>query len=508
WLLLKIGFGESFTAVGIHEVNAHGHAQIFGWVGLFVMGFAYQAFPRFKHTTLAYPALAFTTLWLMLIGITGRVVLEPLGERFPAVWPVAMLFPVLEVVAIGLFVWIILTTLCRSGKPLEFYDAYILCALAWFFIQGIYAGLLFAATAFAATEEALLSVIATWQAPLREIQIHGFAMLMILGVSQRMFPNFYGFKKPNPTFSLIVLAILNLSLLGIVAGFYLMRTASPAWAGLWYTSILALTGSVAALVWGWRLDQRPEDWDRSLKFLRMAYVWLHISLAMLVLLPLYQFVFLPWLAPQSAAVATGFSHAYYGAIRHAITVGFVSMMIVGVAAKVVPTLNGVDLRQLTLLWAPFWLLNIGCAFRVVGQTLTDIYPSIFPFIGISGLLEFTALLLWGIHLVAIMRGRVRLKQVAPEARVILRPGEPIALGHVVGDVLHLYPHLLDDFVAFGFLPLKNSLLRHTLARTVTIASACRKVSVDVEALLRCLNQKRTGAPAHSVEPVSPVEESH
>ena len=53
YLLLRIGLTGSFTAAGLHEVNAHGHAQIFGWVGLFVMGFAYQAFPRFKHASLA-----------------------------------------------------------------------------------------------------------------------------------------------------------------------------------------------------------------------------------------------------------------------------------------------------------------------------------------------------------------------------------------------------------------------------------------------------------------------
>lgn len=41
YLLLRIAVSGSFTAAGLHEVNAHGHAQIFGWVGLFVMGFAY-----------------------------------------------------------------------------------------------------------------------------------------------------------------------------------------------------------------------------------------------------------------------------------------------------------------------------------------------------------------------------------------------------------------------------------------------------------------------------------
>ena len=78
WLLLRIGFNGSFTAVGLHEVNAHGHAQIFGWVGLFVMGFAYQKFPHFWQTRLAWPRLAKATLGLMVAGILLRGVCEPL----------------------------------------------------------------------------------------------------------------------------------------------------------------------------------------------------------------------------------------------------------------------------------------------------------------------------------------------------------------------------------------------------------------------------------------------
>ena len=51
WLLWSIGFAADFTGISVHHINAHGHAQIFGWVGLFIMGFASQAFPRLWHTT-------------------------------------------------------------------------------------------------------------------------------------------------------------------------------------------------------------------------------------------------------------------------------------------------------------------------------------------------------------------------------------------------------------------------------------------------------------------------
>ena len=86
YLLLRIAHDGTFTAAGLHEVNAHGHAQIFGWVGLFVMGFAYQAFPRFKHSSLAYSRLALATLWMMLGGIVARSLCQPLALSLAGAW--------------------------------------------------------------------------------------------------------------------------------------------------------------------------------------------------------------------------------------------------------------------------------------------------------------------------------------------------------------------------------------------------------------------------------------
>ena len=85
-------------------------------------------------------------------------------------------------------------------------------------------------------------------------------------------------------------------------------------------------------------------------------------------------------------------------------------MIVGVAAKVVPTLNGMQLEVLSPLWGPFVLINLGCALRVVGQTLTDFTATAFPFAGVSGLLEVAGLAMWGTHLWLIMAGKARIRR--------------------------------------------------------------------------------------------------
>jgi hypothetical protein len=497
YLLLRIAITGSFAAAGIHEINAHGHAQIFGWVGLFVMGFAYQAFPRFKHTTLAHVGLARSTLWLMLAGIVVRSACEPLAASFAWLGNLAIAASVVELIAIVFFVIVISGTLCRSGKPLEFYDYYIISSLGWFVIQGVYEVLYLAATL--AQPQQLVPLVATWQGALRDIQIHGFALVMILGVSQRMFHHFYGLPAPNRRLSLIALGCVNAAVAGEATGLVLMRIANQSWAALWYASVLVLTGAVGALIANWHLFARPEESDRSLKFLRTAYGWLFLSLGMLVFLPLYQFIIVAQWAPESNAAKIGFSHAYHGATRHAITVGFISLMIVGVAAKVVPTLNGLDVRKLSPLWLPFVLINFGCALRVSSQTLTDFTTSSFPFAGASGVLEVAGLAVWGIHLWGILLGRIPASRSARSDRQVLDPNAPITPASIVGEVLDQHPELLQVFLSFGFKPLANPLLRRTLAGTIAIQQACRLLGQDPSPLVEALNAARLAKVLHRYE---------
>jgi hypothetical protein len=447
YLLLRIGWSGSFSAAGLHEINAHGHAQIFGWVGLFVMGFAYQAFPRFKHSAISHPRLAIATLVMLVSGLIARSLAQPLVATLPWLWWAAVGGSVLEVVAIATFVGLIAATLLRSDRPLVHYDYYILSALVWFVVQAVYEGIYLTATLAAAGDD-LTRLVATWQPALRDLQVHGFALLMILGVSQRVFHHFYGLPAPSAKLSLIALPILCAAVTGEAAGLVLMQTVSPIWAVLWYVSLTALAITTATLVASWRIYSPAPDSDRSLKFLRIAYVWLFVSLGMLVLLPAHQAA-VSWLAPTSAAAQSGFSHAYYGAARHAITVGFVSLMIVGVAAKVVPTLSGIDSRRLPALWLPFVLINVGCLIRVVGQTLTDFTPAAFPVAGASGILEVAGLALWGGHLCLIMAGRVKLQPSLTRVCLPPLPERDISPNDTVAAVLDAEPELLGTFLAAG-----------------------------------------------------------
>jgi uncharacterized protein involved in response to NO len=152
--------------------------------------------------------------------------------------------------------------------------------------------------------------------------------------------------------------------------------------------------------------------DRSLKFVRAAYLWLIIATLMLVLVPFYSFGIYPALTGSQIP----FSHAFFGAYRHALTVGFIMMMIIGVSSRVVPSLSGLDMRSTATLWPTFVLINLGNALRVSTEIATDFSPAAYSIMGISGFIEVTGLVLWAYELAVNMRaGQRRTRQLSHEA---------------------------------------------------------------------------------------------
>jgi hypothetical protein len=480
YLLWRIGFAGDFTGISIHDVNAHGHAQIFGWVGLFIMGFAYQAFPRMWHSTLAAPRLAVAVFMLMLVGIVTRTAGMTLAGSTAAALPLAMFGGACEIAAVAAFIAQLLLTFHRAAVKIEPYLGFIFLALAWFMLSTLASVWHTWNTMTAPDHEALLGFIATFQAPLRDLQIHGLALFMILGVSLRMLPGLFDAPRTGDARAWAGLAVLTLAVIGEVHFFIEFRYSDDhrAAAMLIVPWLMLLVG-VGLIALPWRLWRPLPDGDRSAKFIRAAYGWLTVSLLMLLALPVYQLI-----------SNIPFSHAYYGAIRHAVTVGFISLMIMGFAAKVVPTLNGADTRTLTPLWGPFILVNLGCFLRVSLQTLTDWHSGFFPVVGISGVLEVTGLAWWGLNLIGVMRrGR-------HESDMLLRPAPAwIEPTHTVADVLAWFPQTEPLFVEHGFAAVRNPVLRRTVARAMTIGRACAMHGVDGQTFIRRLNENAQPAAA-------------
>ena len=402
--LFSIGWKQSFSAVSYSWVLAHGHAMVFGFVGLFVMGFAYQAIPRFKHTALWRPRLAFSTLPLMIAGIILQTVAHLLS---PPSLSLQVLASAIQFVAVVVFAAVMAQTMWQSGKP-ESYDRFVYAGLAWFVIAAIANPVIFKLFELPGTREQLLFNLATFNIPYRDVQLLGLAVVMILGVSIRFLPHAYGFREPSKQWISFLFWGVNLSIFAGVVCFIAGMISGNHWLlALQWLAAIALLVIAVATPFQYRLfGAVPEqENDRGLKFIRAAHVWFIIATAMLVFTPIYNFgIYMPLTGSQ-----VPFSHAFFGAYRHALTVGFIMMMIVGVSSKVVPTLSGLEVKRTNSLWPTFLLLNAGNLTRVSFQIATDFSPSAFPVMGISGFIEVVGLTLWGYELFSNIRAGQRLE---------------------------------------------------------------------------------------------------
>lgn len=387
--LLQIAMGKNFLNLHLlPSIHAHAHAMIFGWVGMFVMGFAYQSFPRFKNSRLWRPELANLSFYLMGAGIAAGMIADMMPTTFLSL-VIGAISGASEITAVVLFMTVLYRTARQSVGPPNPYEKFIATSFLWFLLGTVLEAIFFFAKATAQSEHALIMRIALIDGPLRDIQLLGFAALIIAGVSQRFVPNVYGLAKPVHDRQSLIFGLMNGSLILNIASYVLLLTTHS-----FYFAIGLELAYLLMPVWAVLLAiqlgvfRRPTQPDRTFKFIRAAYIWLVISCSMMPFFPLY-----------GALTHQVFAHTYMGSHRHAFTVGFISMMILGVSSRVVPILAGVDAKRMNSLWAPFVLLNAGCAGRVVLQVLTDFIPGVaYALIGFTGFVELAALAWWGIEL--------------------------------------------------------------------------------------------------------------
>ncbi len=405
--LLLIGLEESFHGIDYSWVLAHGHAMVFGFVGLFIMGFSYRALPHFKGTTLWSPRLALFTLPLMIVGILLQAYAHVIVPRQPYL-TLGISAGIVQIIAVAIFVLVIVRTL--QGAPAgRKNDGFAYSALGWFLIAAILNPVIFWLFESAATQEEFLFNVSSFNIPYRDIQTLGIAVVMILGVSLHILPRAYGLRKPSNVWRRFLLWGMNGAVLFGVISFTAGMTTGVHW---WHAAngisyIIILVVAIGTPI-QFRLFHRvPAGYnDRSLKFIRAAYFWFIVAALLLAFGPYYMFgIYLPMTGGENP-----FSHAYFGAYRHALTVGFIMMMIVAISSKVVPGFAGIDVRKANALWAVFVLLNLGNTWRITSQILTDFYPEAFRFIGFSGFIELTALGLWGYELMRNIQAGKRIQK--------------------------------------------------------------------------------------------------
>ena len=471
-VLTYIGKTQDFHYVLHKLVQTHGHAQLFGWVGLCIIGFAYYIVPRVKNVELKYRELTTTSFWLIVTGTVIRIFAQPYANELTNIFlPISGL---LEFMAIALFAFIILSTVLASQEKKEPYDKFIVAGVSWFLVCGLMNFIMDVVMFFTNTNE----IPRTFYSPFVHVFLLGFAFMFIFAVNIRTVYAFLDVgtarvRAVNTTFWL-----LNLTLpIYFIA--HTFNYNSPFLLKVSYLTIYLVAFSILLFVYGIRIFEKStrelDDvvMDRSYsKTIRTAYVWLIIGVLILGAKPFLK----AFSEPQ---------YLFHGAANHAIAVGFVTLMIIGYASKMVPTFKGVGMYSIKLADLSFYLINIGCFLRVSTQIMIGLSnDSYYALIGFSGWIEFTAIGIFGYNVWKTMNAE-------DEDEI---EGQQEALTEITGDTniaiaIDQYPEILDVFLEFGFKQLSNPVARKTVAKMFTIKQATKIHPVDVDTLLKALNEK-------------------
>jgi hypothetical protein len=482
--------GPSLGAFWLPLVQAHGQVQLLGWVGLFVVGVAYHVVPRFCGAAPPSDRVTLTTYGLLLGAVLVRAVAQPLA----VVWPVPGAFTLaalLQLTASALFAATLLRWLVPARRRWEGYEPYLVASGVWWVVAGVLA------VAMAVPTDAARGAIVA--SPLAGAYLHvtlyGFVLLAALGVTRRAIPLFMGLRPTSARLAMGAWLALNAAV-ALGAGGALGAALAPAavWdAASQVAAWLALAGAgafVAALHLFERAPSPPgAGQPRGHEpYIRAAYGWLLVALGLGAALALREVLTGEAAGPGAVAAA-----------RHAFALGFVSLLIFGMASRVVPVFGGVRLWQPWLLAPLFVAFNLGVLLRVAGELLGNQDALARGLVAASGLLGFAGLALFALVLWRTLdrRAPVALPMVAARPATNGAAGTiavPITPDLTVATVLERWPATLPVFLAHGFTPLANPVLRRTLAPRVSLAQAASMKGVDLAALVAALERATRATP--------------
>lgn len=395
--LLGISRQSSYTAgTWTPYVLAHANSQLFGWVGFFVMGFTLQQHGATSRSRRIFLTLAHWCLYLMASGIALRFLAEPLAQADPNRWAwLGIASSVLQILAVGLLGVNITAYRDRSrassGWPLLF----VVTALTFWAAVTLVDPFVFASS-HRGDKDAAIAFVAAWATPIREAQFLGFVATMVFGVAASKFPGCLGFQPAVRLWGIAGYAAWVTGLVLRLVGWatYYRSGLEPASDTVFRLGSVLLWLGAVFVVLSLRIFEPVLRPNLSQKFLKAGFVWLLVAMTMASLERLHL-----------SAVGLPFSHAFTGAVRHAVTVGFLSQMIMGVGYHVASRMSSAGEVGSKALWAAWWLVNIGNTGRVFLELATDYLPGAFAPMGATGLIELVGLSIWAAVMVGLLSRR-------------------------------------------------------------------------------------------------------
>ena len=195
--LAVMGFGADLSAVWGPLIQAHGYAQMFGWVGLFIMGIAYHTLPRFYLRPLRQPGGVAPAFALAAAGLVLRFVAQPLASPtgWGAMW--AWLVPVsaaLGLAGVTLFVAAMYDTMRHGADRFGSVATglFIGAGFAWLWLAAFFTVVV---TVVLPAQGANM-IAPVWDAPYLRATLSGAIGSVILGFTLRTMPHML---RPAPT---------------------------------------------------------------------------------------------------------------------------------------------------------------------------------------------------------------------------------------------------------------------------------------------------------------------
>jgi hypothetical protein len=386
WNLLSIAEHHNDRGVSNARIQAHGHAQLFGWVGTFILGISLYVLPKFRGRPLKRFAAAWAVWALWTAGVTWR---WWAGVSAQAWRPALVVSGALELVALALVMRVVAFKSDHRGAKNEppkspsdlgswlgiFGFASLAVALILNLGISIYVVVTASWPVYPATADRIFLFIALW----------GFAVPMAWGYSTRFVTVFLGLEAPvHRAAGVLCVSIAAIVVCALARQFLL-------------ADLLALA-STAVGIWALRVFRRAPGPSKLLgayvgypAFVRLAYLWLVIGALLSV-------------AADLLPTQTGLG----GASRHAVTVGFLATLIFAIGPRILPSfLNGRELYSSALMAASLWILNLGCVLRVSCEAIAySAGGAAWRILPLSALLEMTAVVIFVVNLGMTVKSRI------------------------------------------------------------------------------------------------------
>ncbi len=379
WNLINISSRHAAESVSRPWIQAHGHAQIFGWVGCFILGIGFHSLPKLRRSE----PFALWTAWTCWTMWTAGVALRWFADVYLWHWRVLLpLSAILELAAFGLFFRAVSGHKPESPEPrlqtaFEPWTMVVIGATIGLLLTlvlnlgaTLYLALRGSDPAFPPAFDLRFLVLSTW----------GFLVPFVWGFSAKWMPVFLGLKPLRSRMLKITFGLNALAVLVALAGF--VRTAAV---------VFVVTAVLAPLAL--RMFERPQQpakirgvHSSMPALVRVAYAWLIVAAVLGV-----------WAAQVENA------SGIWGASRHALTVGFVAVMIFSVGQRILPAFSGMRLLFSTrLMFASLALITIGCAIRVSCELLAyqGYVTGAWRWLPVSAVTELAAVTLFAVNMVA------------------------------------------------------------------------------------------------------------